>query len=77
MRDKILGLIADQFELDIDEIDDEMRIVEDLGADSIDVVELVMSIEDEFSIELDEEHIKELSTVGDIIEYAQELNLEG
>ncbi|MBL7575161.1 acyl carrier protein [Peptoniphilus asaccharolyticus DSM 20463] len=77
MRERILQLIADQFGRDVDELEEEMTFVEDLGADSIDIVELVMSIEDEFSIELEEEHLKELSTIADVIDYAQELNIEG
>lgn len=74
MKERILQLIADQFGRDIDELDEDMTFVEDLGADSIDIVELVMSIEDEFSIELEEDHLKELSTISDVIDYAIELN---
>ncbi|EGY78127.1 acyl carrier protein [Peptoniphilus indolicus] len=77
MRERILQLIADQFGRDVDELEEDMTFVDDLGADSIDIVELVMSIEDEFSIELEEDHLKELSTISDVIEYAKELNIEG
>ncbi|MDY2986578.1 MAG: acyl carrier protein [Peptoniphilus sp.] len=76
MRERILQLIADQFGRDVDELEEDMTFVDDLGADSIDIVELVMSIEDEFSIELEEDHLKELSTISDVIEYAKELNFE-
>lgn len=76
MKEIILQLIAEQFGRDIDELDEDMTFVEDLGADSIDIVELVMSIEDEFSIELEEDHLKELSTIADVIDYAIELNVD-
>lgn len=76
MKERILQLIAEQFGKDVDELDDDMTFVDDLGADSIDMVDLVMNIEDEFGIELEEDHLRELSTIADVIDYAIELNLE-
>ena len=49
----------------------ETRIAEDLGADSLDVVELLMSIEDEFEVEIPDEEIENLKTIGDVVEYIQ------
>lgn len=63
-------LIAEQFALDTDEIRMESSFVDDLGADSVDLVELVMAMEEEFDIEdIDEEDLAGLKTVGDCVQY--------
>lgn len=63
-------LIAEQFALDLDEIKLESSFVDDLGADSVDLVELVMAMEEEFEIgEIDEEDLQSLKTVGDCVRY--------
>ena len=63
-------LIAEQFAIDTDEISMESSFVDDLGADSVDLVELVMAIEEEFDIgEIDEEDLTALKTVGDCVRY--------
>lgn len=63
-------LIAEQFALDLDEITMESSFVDDLGADSVDLVELVMAMEEEFEIgEIDEEDLQSLKTVGDCVRY--------
>ena len=63
-------LIAEQFALDLDEIGMESSFVDDLGADSVDLVELVMAMEEEFEIgEIDEEDLQSLKTVGDCVRY--------
>ena len=63
-------LIAEQFALDLDEISLESSFVDDLGADSVDLVELVMAMEEEFEIgEIDEEDLQSLKTVGDCVRY--------
>ena len=63
-------LIAEQFALDLDEISMESSFVDDLGADSVDLVELVMAMEEEFEIgEIDEEDLQSLKTVGDCVRY--------
>lgn len=63
-------LIAEQFAIDADEISMESSFVDDLGADSVDLVELVMAMEEEFNIgEIDEEDLTSLKTVGDCVRY--------
>ena len=63
-------LIAEQFAIDADEISMDSSFVDDLGADSVDLVELVMAMEEEFDIgEIDEEDLADLKTVGDCVRY--------
>ena len=63
-------LIAEQFAIDADEISMDSSFVDDLGADSVDLVELVMAMEEEFDIgEIDEEDLAGLKTVGDCVRY--------
>ena len=63
-------LIAEQFALEQDEIDMDSSFVDDLGADSVDLVELVMAMEEEFEIgEIDEDDLQSLKTVGDCVHY--------
>lgn len=63
-------LIAEQFAIDADEISMDSAFVDDLGADSVDLVELVMAMEEEFDIgEIDEEDLAGLKTVGDCVRY--------
>ncbi len=63
-------LIAEQFAIDTDEISMDSSFVDDLGADSVDLVELVMAMEEEFDIgEIDEEDLAGLKTVGDCVRY--------
>ena len=63
-------LIAEQFAIDADEISMDSSFVDDLGADSVDLVELVMAMEEEFNIgEIDEEDLAGLKTVGDCVRY--------
>ena len=70
--DKVKELIAQQLNKSIDEITDEKEVVKDLGADSLDVVEMLMSLEEEFSITVPEEDAVNIKTVGDIIALIQE-----
>ena len=69
--EKIKTILADQLDADPDSITMETDISSDLGADSLDVVELIMSIEDEFEIEVPHEQIEGIRTVGDIVNYIQ------
>ena len=63
-------LIAEQFAIDTDEIGTDSSFVDDLGADSVDLVELVMAMEEEFDVgEIDEEDLTGLKTVGDCVRY--------
>ncbi|MBR3968621.1 MAG: acyl carrier protein [Clostridia bacterium] len=70
--EKMKKILAEQLDADADSITLETDIQDDLGADSLDVVEMLMSIEDEFSIEIPDEKIEGLKTVGQVVEYIQE-----
>ncbi|MBU5316323.1 acyl carrier protein [Clostridium bornimense] len=70
--DKVKAIIVDQLGVDENEVKLESSFVDDLGADSLDVVELVMAIENEFEIEISDEDYDKVSTVGDVVEYIRE-----
>jgi len=72
MRDRIRSLVADQLGVDVAEVAPTATILEDLGADSLDVVELVMSLEDTFDIEVPDEEVEAMRTVADIQRYVIE-----
>ncbi len=69
--EKIKEILAEQLDADIDSMTMDTDIARDLGADSLDVVELLMSIEDEFSVEVPDEEIENIKTIGDLTEYIQ------
>ena len=71
MFEKVRDILAHQLEINPDTITMETNIVEDLGADSLDVVELIMELEDEFGIAISDEAAAELYTVGRIVEYLE------
>lgn len=73
MEDKIISLIAEKLNKKKETITLKTRLVEDLGADSLDVVELIMAFEDEFGVNLPDEDVPNLKTVGDIIKYIKNL----
>lgn len=70
--EKLRVIICDQLGLEEDEVTLASNILEDLGADSLDVVDLVMSIEDEFDIEVPDEEIARIKTVGDVVKFIEE-----
>ena len=71
--DKIKELICEQFEVDPASITEETNFLQDLSADSLDFVELVMNIEDTFSLpEIGEEEIRSIQTVGDLVKYVEQ-----
>lgn len=72
MQDRIRTLVADQLGLDVAEVAPTSTILDDLGADSLDVVELVMSLEDTFDIEVPDEEVEGMRTVADIQRYVIE-----
>ena len=73
MKDRILQIIAEQFNIDKDDLTEDMNFQDDLKADSIELVELVMTIEEEFETEVSEEDLENLKTIGDVIEYVEDL----
>ena len=73
MKERILEIIAEQFNMDVSELDEDMNFQDDLNADSIELVELIMTIEEEFETEVSEEDLEKLKTVGDVIDYVEDL----
>ncbi len=71
--EKVRDALASQFELDPATITLETNLIDDIGADSLDVVELIMELEDEFGITISDEAAAELYTVGRIVEYLEKL----
>jgi acyl carrier protein len=67
--DKVRGIIAEQLGIEADEITMESSFIDDLGADSLDIVELIMALEEEFDMEIPDEDAEKISTVGDVIDY--------
>ncbi len=73
VADKVRTIICDQLMVDQAEITDDSSFVEDLGADSLDTVELIMEFEDEFGIEIPDEQAEKISTVGEAVAYLEKL----
>ena len=68
---KIKDIILEQLDVEEDAVTMEASITEDLGADSLDVVDLVMSIEESFDVEIPDEEVENIKTVGDIVKYIE------
>ena len=69
--DKIKGIIAEQLGVDEEEVKLETNLAKDLEADSLDAVEIIMAIEDEFDIEVPDEDAEKFATVNDIVSYVE------
>ncbi len=74
--DKVKSIIVDQLDVDEDKVTLNANIQDDLGADSLDIVDLVMSFEDEFDLEIPDDQVENIKTVGDVVKYIEE-NTEG
>lgn len=70
--EKLQAIIAEQLEIDVDEITYASKIIDDLGADSLDIVDLVMSVEDEFGIEVPDEALESITSVEDMVKYIED-----
>jgi acyl carrier protein len=70
--DKVKDIIVDQLDVDEDKVKMEASITEDLGADSLDVVDLVMSLEEEFDVEIPDDQVENVKTVGDIVKFIED-----
>ncbi len=70
--EKVQALLADQLNIEKDKVTTESNIINDLGADSLDVVEMLMTLEEEYSISVPDDVAMELKTVGDIVKYVEE-----
>ena len=71
MFEKIADIVSKQLGADFDDIDENTNIMDDLGADSLDVVEMLMAIEESFGVSVPDEEIPNLKTVRDIVEYVE------
>ena len=76
MLEKMKEIIAEQLSVDEDEIDLDTSFKDDLGADSLDLFELTMALEDEYDIEIPAEELEEIDTVGDVIEYLRSKGID-
>ncbi len=72
MEEQVIGIIAEHLQVPKEEITRESSFVDDLKADSLDIVELVMGFEDEFNIKIPDDDYDKIRTVGDAIDYIQE-----
>lgn len=72
VAEKIKSIIAEQLGVKVEEVVDTASFIDDLGADSLDTVELVMALEEEFGIEIPDEDAEKITTVGDAIKYIEE-----
>ncbi len=72
VTDKVKSIIAEQLGVKLEEVTQEATFVDDLGADSLDTVELVMALEEEFKIEIPDEDAEKMTDVGQAIKYIEE-----
>ena len=76
MLEKMKEIIADQLSVDADTITEASKFKEDLGADSLDLFELVMALEDEYSVEIPAEDLEKLTSVGEVRDYLKAKGVE-
>lgn len=76
MRERILEIIAEQLNRPVEELDPSMDFVEDLNMDSIELVETIMSVEDELDIEIEEEKLESVHTIGDVLDLLEAYDFE-
>ena len=76
MLEKLKEIIADQLSVDADTITEASKFKEDLGADSLDLFELVMALEDEYSVEIPAEDLEKLTSVGEVMDYLKAKGVE-
>ena len=69
--EKVKAILAEQFDVEEDKVTADTDLQEDLGADSLDVVDLLMSIEDEFGVEVHDDEIENIKTVGSLVSYIE------
>lgn len=70
--ERIRSMLAEQLDIEEDKITLESNILDDFEADSLDVVDMIMSLEDEFGVEIPDEDVENLHTVGDVVRYVEE-----
>jgi acyl carrier protein len=72
IADKVKEIVSQQLDVEIGEVKEEARFIEDLGADSLAIVELVLAFEEQFEIDIPDEDTEKIATVGDAIKYIQD-----
>ena len=72
IEQRIKDIIVEQLGVNADQVTPEAKFIEDLGADSLDTVELVMALAEEFGLEIPDEEAEKLQTVGDVIKYVED-----
>lgn len=77
MLEKMKEIIAEQLSVDAESVTEASSFKEDLGADSLDLFELVMALEDEYSVEIPSEDLEQLTTVNKVMDYLKEKGVEG
>ena len=70
--EQVKKILCDQLDLDEEQVTEESEVIDGLGADSLDIVDLVMTLEEEFDTEIPDEDIENLRTVGDIVKYVED-----
>lgn len=76
MFEKIQAIVADKLSIDAESVTMEASFIDDLNADSLDIVELVMALEDELDMEIPDEDVENFKTVGDVVQYVKAHNEE-
>ncbi len=71
--DRVIDIVAEELAVDRDEVTEDSSFIEDLGADSLDVVELVMAFEEEFDVEIPDEDAEDIRTVDDAVSYLEDI----
>lgn len=69
MKNKVVKIIVDHLDIDAEKVQPQSSFIDDLGADSLDIVEIVMSFEEEFGIEIPDEDAEKLKTVQNVLDY--------
>lgn len=72
ITERVKAIIVEQLGVGVEEVTPEASFIEDLGADSLDIVELIMALEDEYGLEIPDEDAEKIETVGDAIRYIEE-----
>jgi acyl carrier protein len=72
IMEKVKKIIVDQLGVEADKVKEDSSFIDDLGADSLDIVELIMAFEEEFDIEISDEEAEKIKVVGDVIRYLED-----
>ena len=70
--EQVKKILCDQLDLEEEQVNEDSEVIDDLGADSLDIVDLVMTLEEEFDTEIPDEDIENLKTVGDSVKYIED-----